>query len=182
MRSPPSALSARISADAWQLQPGAGLHPQADRWCRNGLRILAEGQREGPARAGRRRSRAAPAPRRHHQLNGPVAARLARSLAATSAPASCTATSTGACETSAICPGESLALTPNVLDVGAAVESAISASVLIRPGRYDYDPTAHIRRAQIRRAEIDALMRRAVTSTWAHIPAEPRSRGSSRQE
>ena len=83
-------------------------------------------------------------------------------------------------------PGESLALTPNVLDVGAAVESAISASVLIldRCGRMNgHDPTAHIQRAQIRRAEIDALMRRAVTSTWAHIPAEPRSRGSSsRQE
>jgi hypothetical protein len=28
-------------------------------------------------------------------------------------------------------PGQSLALTPNVLDVGAAVESAISASALI---------------------------------------------------
>jgi hypothetical protein len=83
-------------------------------------------------------------------------------------------------------PGQSLALTPNVLDVGAAVESAISASALMldRCGRMNgYDPTAHVQRAQNRRAEVDALMRRAVTSTWARIPAEPQSRGSSgRQE
>jgi hypothetical protein len=79
-------------------------------------------------------------------------------------------------------PGESLALTPNVLDVGAAVESAISASALIldRCGRMNgHDPAPHVQRAQKRRAEVDALMRRAVTSTWAHIPAELRSRGSS---
>ena len=79
-------------------------------------------------------------------------------------------------------PGEALALTPNVLDVGAAVESAISSSALIldRCGRMNgHDPTAHVRCALKRRAEVDALMRRAVTSAWAHIPAEPRSRGSS---
>ena len=79
-------------------------------------------------------------------------------------------------------PGEALALTPNVLDVGAAVESAISSSALIldRCGRMNgHDPTAHVRCALKRRAEVDAPMRRAVTSAWAHIPAEPRSRGSS---
>lgn len=79
-------------------------------------------------------------------------------------------------------PGESLALTPNVLDIGAAVESALSASALIldRCGRMTgHDPTAHVQHAQERRAEVDALMRRAVTSAWAHIPTEPRSRGSS---
>ena len=65
-------------------------------------------------------------------------------------------------------PGESLALTPNMLDVGAAVESAISASALMfdRCGRMNgYDPTAYAQCAQKRRAEVDALMRRAVTST-----------------
>jgi hypothetical protein len=83
-------------------------------------------------------------------------------------------------------PGEALDLTPNVLDVGAAVASAISASALIldRGGRMNgHDPAVHVQRAQRRHEEVDALMRRAVTSAWAHIPAEPRSRGSSgRQE
>lgn len=83
-------------------------------------------------------------------------------------------------------PGQSLAVTPNVLDIGAAVESAISASALMldRCGRMNgYDPTAYVQRAQNRRTEVDALMRRAVTSTWARIPADPQSRGSSgRQE
>jgi hypothetical protein len=79
-------------------------------------------------------------------------------------------------------PGESLTLTPNVLDIGAAVESAISASALIldRCGRMNgHDPTTHVQRTQKRRAEVDALMKRAATSTWAHIPAELGSRGSS---
>ncbi len=68
-----------------------------------------------------------------------------------------------------------------MLDVGAAVESAISASALIldRSGRMNgHDPTARVQRARKRRAEVDALMKRAVTSTWAHIPA-PQGRGSS---
>jgi len=78
-------------------------------------------------------------------------------------------------------PGEPLALTPNVLDVGAAACSAISASALILDhcGKMNgHDPTAHIQRAKERREEVDALMRRAVTSAWAHIPAEPPHRGS----
>ena len=82
-------------------------------------------------------------------------------------------------------PGESLALTPSVLDVGAAVESAISASALMldRCGRMTgHDPSAHVQRAQQRRAEIDALMKRATTSAWAHIPAEPHRGGSSRPQ
>jgi hypothetical protein len=83
-------------------------------------------------------------------------------------------------------PGEPLALTPNMLDVGAAVISAISASALIldRCGRMNgRNPAAHVRRAQRRRAEVDALMQRAVTSTWAIVPTAPRSDGSSgRQE
>ena len=56
-------------------------------------------------------------------------------------------------------PGEPLALTPNVLDVGAAAESAISASALIldRCGRMNgHDPTAHIQRTKERREEVDA--------------------------
>ena len=83
-------------------------------------------------------------------------------------------------------PGEPLALTPNMLDIGAAAESAISASALIldRCGRMNgHDPTAQVQRAQERRAKVDALMRRAVNSAWAHIPAEPPRHGSSgRQE
>lgn len=78
-------------------------------------------------------------------------------------------------------PGEPLTLTPNVLDVGAAVESAISASALIldRCARmYGHDPTAHVQRAQERRAEVDALMRRAFASRWVRIPAEPRGRAA----
>ena len=71
-------------------------------------------------------------------------------------------------------PGEPLALTPNVMDVGAAVESAISASALIldRCGRMTgHDPTAQVQHAQKRRAEIDALMKRATTSAWTRVPA-----------
>ena len=77
-------------------------------------------------------------------------------------------------------PGEPLALTPNVLDVGAAAESAISASGLIldRCGKcYGHDPSAHVQRTKERREAIDALMRRATTSRWAHISTEPQHRG-----
>jgi hypothetical protein len=81
-------------------------------------------------------------------------------------------------------PGEPLALTPSVLDVGAAAESAISASGLIldRCGKcYGHDPSAHIRRTRQRREAIDALMRRATSSTWAHIPTDfPPRRGDLR--
>jgi enamine deaminase RidA (YjgF/YER057c/UK114 family) len=69
-------------------------------------------------------------------------------------------------------PGQALALTPEVLDVGAAVVSAISASALIldRRGRMNgHDPAPHVRRALERRDEIDALMQRAVTSNWLRI-------------
>lgn len=72
-------------------------------------------------------------------------------------------------------PGQSLALTPNVLDVGAAIESAISGSALIldRCGRMNgHDATSHVQHSQQRRGEVDALMRRAATSTWVHIPSE----------
>jgi hypothetical protein len=73
-------------------------------------------------------------------------------------------------------PGEPLALTPNVLDVGAAAQSTISASGLIieRCGRCcGHDPSICVRQTRERREEIDALMRRATRSAWAHIPAEP---------
>jgi hypothetical protein len=71
-------------------------------------------------------------------------------------------------------PGEPLDLLPDVMQVGAAAESAISASALIldRCGRYyGQDPGAQVQRARQRREKIDALMRRAVTSTWAQLPA-----------
>jgi hypothetical protein len=79
-------------------------------------------------------------------------------------------------------PGEPPALTPNVLDVGAAAESAVSASGLIldRCGRcYGHDPSIQVRRTRERREAIDALMRRATGSVWARIPTEPQHRGSS---
>lgn len=72
-------------------------------------------------------------------------------------------------------PGEPLALTPDVMDVGAAAESAISASELIinHGGRcFGHDPIAHIQRTSERREEIDALMRRAASSAWVRIPTE----------
>jgi hypothetical protein len=76
-------------------------------------------------------------------------------------------------------PGEPPALTPNVLDVGAAAQSAISASGLIlnRCAKcYGHDPSAHLQHTRKRREAIDALMRRATRSTWAHIPTEPQDR------
>jgi hypothetical protein len=79
-------------------------------------------------------------------------------------------------------PGESLVLTPNMLDVGAAAESAISASALMLDhcGRMTgHDPAAHVQRAQQRRAQVDALMKRATTSAWAHVPADRHRSGSS---
>jgi hypothetical protein len=79
-------------------------------------------------------------------------------------------------------PGQPPALTPNVLDVGATAESAISASGLIlsRCARcYGHDPSAYVRHTMQSREAIDALMRRAVTSRWAQIPtnAHHRRRG-----
>jgi hypothetical protein len=82
-------------------------------------------------------------------------------------------------------PDQPLALTPSILDVGAAAESAISASGLIldRWARiFGHDPGAHLQHTHARREEIDALMRRAATSAWAHIPAEPQHRRPNRQQ
>ncbi len=79
-------------------------------------------------------------------------------------------------------PGGPLALTPNVMDVGAAAESAISASGLIldRCGKcYGHDPSAYVQRSKERREAIDALMRRAARSSWAYIPTAPQQRGPS---
>jgi hypothetical protein len=76
-------------------------------------------------------------------------------------------------------PSEPPALTPDVVDVGAAVESALSASALImdRCGRMNgHDPSSHVADARKRRKEVDILMRRAVTSAWAHISADPAHR------
>jgi hypothetical protein len=76
-------------------------------------------------------------------------------------------------------PGEQLALTPDVMDVGAAAESAISASglILAHGGRcFGHDPSPHVQRTHERREAVDALMRRAHTSTWVAIPAEQQHR------
>jgi len=76
-------------------------------------------------------------------------------------------------------PDQPLALTPSVLDVGAAAESAISASGLILDHCariFGHDPAARLQHTKARREEIDALMRRATTSDWAHIPTEAQHR------
>ena len=78
-------------------------------------------------------------------------------------------------------PGGPRAITPNVLTVGAAAESAISAAGLIldRCARcYGHDPSALLWRTRQRREAIDFLMRRAVTSSWVLIPTEPQRRVS----
>lgn len=72
-------------------------------------------------------------------------------------------------------PGKPLDLIPDVMNIGAAAESAISASGLILDhcGRiFGHDPGTHLQQTSVRREEIDALMRRAVTSAWAFIPTE----------
>lgn len=69
-----------------------------------------------------------------------------------------------------------MALAPNVLDVGAAVESAISASGLIidRVGQYyGHDPSAEVQRTRERRQQVDVLMIRAARSGWAYVPTGP---------
>jgi hypothetical protein len=73
-------------------------------------------------------------------------------------------------------------LRPQVLDAGAAAESAISASALItdRWGRcFGHDPSARVQRSGERREAIDALMVRATKSGWIYIPTEPQGRESS---
>lgn len=73
-------------------------------------------------------------------------------------------------------PGGRMALAPNVLDVGAAVESAISASGLIidRVGRYyGHDPSVEVQRTRERRQQVDVLMIRAARSGWAYVPTGP---------
>jgi hypothetical protein len=60
-------------------------------------------------------------------------------------------------------PGEPLALTPSLGEVGAAAESAISASGLILARCADYyghDAQAHLQQTKMRREAIDLRMRR----------------------
>lgn len=74
-------------------------------------------------------------------------------------------------------PGEPLAQTPNVLDMGATAESAISASGLIldRCGRcYGPDPSVHVQRTMARPEAIDALMCRAYVQTTRSIEGHNR--------
>jgi hypothetical protein len=60
-------------------------------------------------------------------------------------------------------PGEPLALTPPLAEVGAAAESAISASGLIlthAAGYYGHDPRSRVERTKARREAVDLRMRR----------------------
>jgi hypothetical protein len=67
-------------------------------------------------------------------------------------------------------PGESVALTPDLLGVGAAAESAISASGLILArcaAYYGHDAVARIRETRRRRESIDRLMQPIGAVRWA---------------
>jgi hypothetical protein len=73
-------------------------------------------------------------------------------------------------------PGQPMNLAPDVMNVGAAAESAISGAGLILDHcarMFGHNPTKNLKRTRARREQIDALMRRAVTSGWAHVPTEP---------
>jgi hypothetical protein len=68
--------------------------------------------------------------------------------------------------------GDAVVLVPDLLDVGAAAESAISASNLIpecSAAHYGHDPDAHVRAAAQRRESIDELMRPIGEARWAHV-------------
>lgn len=72
-------------------------------------------------------------------------------------------------------PGQQMNLVPDVMNVGAAAESAISASGVILENcarMFGHDPAKDFKRTRARRERVDALMRRATTSAWAHIPTE----------
>lgn len=76
-------------------------------------------------------------------------------------------------------PGAPLALTPPLLEVGAAVESAISASGLILTrcaGYYGHDPSAYVQRTKGRREAVDLRMRRFGAAQLARLqnPFPPR--------
>jgi hypothetical protein len=67
-------------------------------------------------------------------------------------------------------PGEPMVLTPDLLDVGAAAESAISASGLVLARcavHYGHDPDTHVRATAQRRESIDRLMRPIGAARWA---------------
>ena len=76
--------------------------------------------------------------------------------------------------------GPELALTPDLLEVAAAAESAISGSALIiqkHATYYGYDPGPRLRQSQQRRNMLDVLMReqvaRQMTNPAPLIPAGP---------
>ncbi len=76
--------------------------------------------------------------------------------------------------------GPELALTPDLLEVTAASESAISGSALIiqtHAAYYGYDPEPRVRQSRQRRDMLDVLMReqvvRQMTNPATLIPAGP---------
>jgi len=70
--------------------------------------------------------------------------------------------------------GPDLALTPDLLDVAAAAESAVSASALIIERHamyYGHDPEPRVRQSKKRRAMLDVLMReQAITQITSRRP------------
>lgn len=63
--------------------------------------------------------------------------------------------------------GPDLALTPDLMEVAAAAESAISASALIierHATYYGYDPEPRVRQSRKRRTMLDVLMREQAIS------------------
>jgi len=72
-------------------------------------------------------------------------------------------------------PGELLALTPPLAEVGAAAESAISACGLILARCADYyghDAQAHLQQTKTRREAIDLRMRRLAAQSQLRVPTE----------
>jgi hypothetical protein len=73
--------------------------------------------------------------------------------------------------------GSDLSLTPDLMDVAAAAESAISASALIierHATYYGYDPEPRVRQSRQRRAMLDVLMReQAIKQMTNPVPLIP---------
>jgi hypothetical protein len=69
--------------------------------------------------------------------------------------------------------GPDLALTPDLMEVAAAAESAISASALIierHATYYGYDPEPRVRQSQQRREMLDVLMREQAIKQITNLP------------
>jgi hypothetical protein len=69
-----------------------------------------------------------------------------------------------------------------VVPFAAAASAACSAYARRAIRIFGHDPAARLQHTKARREEIDALMGRATTSAWAHIPTEAQHRGPNGQK